>query len=183
MYYKHAKERRWRGPATVLGRDGHQFLLNHGSYYQQVHHCHLLPANKICNDHNNYFENNSSNSNCNTSVNENENKCSSVNDDEMPPNHDCDSDVLHSNNLSNVENEEIPVAHNNHFGAFNDNSNTITNNDSKNTTDTEGNASNQLATHSQSEMDENTSQKPHLKKDLHVRFKTNENDESSFQPN
>ena len=39
----------------------------------------------------------------------------------------------------------------------------------------------QLATHSQSEMDENTSQKPHLKKDLLVRFKTNENDESWFQ--
>ena len=41
VYYKRSQERRWRGPATVLGKDGQQF---HGSFYQRVHHCHLKPV-------------------------------------------------------------------------------------------------------------------------------------------
>ena len=37
VYYKRKDNPRWRGPATVLGKDGQQFLLKEGGYYIRVH--------------------------------------------------------------------------------------------------------------------------------------------------
>ena len=41
MYYKSANDRRWKGPARVLGQDGQQVLVKHGSNYIRVHSCRL----------------------------------------------------------------------------------------------------------------------------------------------
>ena len=40
VYYKRSA-REWHGPANVLGQDGQQVLLKHGSYYVRVHPCRL----------------------------------------------------------------------------------------------------------------------------------------------
>ena len=37
VYYKRANDRRWKGPASVLGQDGQQVLVKHGSHYIRVH--------------------------------------------------------------------------------------------------------------------------------------------------
>ena len=37
MYYKRACDRRWRGPAKVLEKDGQQVLVKHGGIYAQCH--------------------------------------------------------------------------------------------------------------------------------------------------
>ena len=41
MYYKKANDRRWKSPARVLGQDGKQVLVKHGSHYIHVHPCRL----------------------------------------------------------------------------------------------------------------------------------------------
>ena len=41
VYYKRANDRRWKGPASVLGQDGEQVLVKHGSHYIRVHPCRL----------------------------------------------------------------------------------------------------------------------------------------------
>ena len=41
VYYKRANDRRWKGPASVLGQDGQQVLVKHGSHYIRVHPCRL----------------------------------------------------------------------------------------------------------------------------------------------
>ena len=45
VYYKRKDSRKWKGPATVLGKDGQQVLLKHGGYYVRVHPCKLRLAN------------------------------------------------------------------------------------------------------------------------------------------
>ena len=44
VYYKRANSKRWRGPGRVLGRDGQQVLVKHGSTYIRVHTCRLMPT-------------------------------------------------------------------------------------------------------------------------------------------
>ena len=39
VYYKEASDRRWRGPAKVLGKDGQQVLVKHGGKYIHGHPC------------------------------------------------------------------------------------------------------------------------------------------------
>ena len=41
VLYKRQNEAKWKGPATVLGKDGQQVLLKHGGYYVRVHPCRL----------------------------------------------------------------------------------------------------------------------------------------------
>ena len=41
VYYKRACDRRWRGPAVVLGKDGQQVLVKHGGKYLRCHPCRL----------------------------------------------------------------------------------------------------------------------------------------------
>ncbi len=41
VYFKRAKEKKWRGPAKVLGQDGQQVLLKYGGYYTRSHPCRL----------------------------------------------------------------------------------------------------------------------------------------------
>ena len=41
VYYKRLDRKKWRGPATVLGQDGQQILVKHGSTYVRVHPCRL----------------------------------------------------------------------------------------------------------------------------------------------
>ena len=44
VYYKRASSRSWHGPCKVLGQDGQQVLLKHGSNYIRVHPCRLQLA-------------------------------------------------------------------------------------------------------------------------------------------
>ena len=44
VYYKRNDNRKWHGPGTVIGRDGCQVLIKHGSYYVRVHTCRVIPA-------------------------------------------------------------------------------------------------------------------------------------------
>ena len=44
VYYKRLNRSEWHGPAKVLGRDGSQFLLKHGSRYIRVHQCKMQPV-------------------------------------------------------------------------------------------------------------------------------------------
>ena len=44
VYYKRKDNARWRGPATILGKDGQQVLLKHGGYYIRVHPCRIQPC-------------------------------------------------------------------------------------------------------------------------------------------
>ena len=37
MLYKRSKEAKWQGPAQVLGRDGHSYLLKHSYQFIKVH--------------------------------------------------------------------------------------------------------------------------------------------------
>ena len=41
VYYKRANDRRWKGPASVIGQDGQQVLVKYGSHYIRVHPCRL----------------------------------------------------------------------------------------------------------------------------------------------
>ena len=44
VYYHRQGNLEWRGPATVLGKDGQVVLLKHGGYYIRVHPCRLTPV-------------------------------------------------------------------------------------------------------------------------------------------
>ena len=41
VYQKRANDRRWKGTGSVLGQDGQQVLVKHGSQYIRVHPCRL----------------------------------------------------------------------------------------------------------------------------------------------
>ena len=40
-YYKRANDRQWKSLVSVLGQDGQQVLVKHGSHYICVHPCRL----------------------------------------------------------------------------------------------------------------------------------------------
>ena len=41
VYYKRNNSKRWKGPGIVLGQDGQQILIKHGSNYVRCHPCHV----------------------------------------------------------------------------------------------------------------------------------------------
>ena len=41
IFHKLPDQRRWQGPAAVIGRDGKVVLIRHGSIYRRVHSCRL----------------------------------------------------------------------------------------------------------------------------------------------
>ena len=41
VYYKRNNSNQWHGPARVLGKDSHQYLLKHGGIYVRVHPCRM----------------------------------------------------------------------------------------------------------------------------------------------
>ena len=45
VYYKRKGNLNWKGPASVIGRDGQQVLVKHGSRYKRVHPCNLQLGN------------------------------------------------------------------------------------------------------------------------------------------
>ena len=45
VYYKRNDSNEWKGPATVLGRDGQCVLIRHGGFYVRVHPCRLMITN------------------------------------------------------------------------------------------------------------------------------------------
>ena len=51
VYYKRKDNLNWKGPAFLIGRDGQQLLVKHGSRYIRVHPCNLQLRN------NNLYEN------------------------------------------------------------------------------------------------------------------------------
>ena len=46
VYYKRKDSKKWKGPATVLAKDGQQVLLKHGGVYIKVHPCRLTLCNE-----------------------------------------------------------------------------------------------------------------------------------------
>mgnify|MGYP001795813812 CR=1 FL=1 len=44
VYYKRENSNQWHGPGTVIGQDGKQILVKHGSTYVRVHSCRLTHA-------------------------------------------------------------------------------------------------------------------------------------------
>lgn len=48
VYYKRKDSKEWKGPGSVIGQDGQQILVKHGSYYVRVHPCRLMLKNE-CN--------------------------------------------------------------------------------------------------------------------------------------
>ena len=42
VYYKRKDDAKWKGPGTVIGQDGQQVLVKHGSVYVRVHPCRLV---------------------------------------------------------------------------------------------------------------------------------------------
>ena len=44
VFYKRKDSHKWRGPATVLGKDGQQVLIKHGGFLIRVHPCRLQLA-------------------------------------------------------------------------------------------------------------------------------------------
>ena len=51
VYYKRENNSQWHGPGTIIGQDGKQILVKHGSVYVRVHACRITHA--IDNDNNN----------------------------------------------------------------------------------------------------------------------------------
>ena len=45
VYYKRLDSPKWKGPASVLGKEGQQVLLKHGGHYIRVHPCRLTHVN------------------------------------------------------------------------------------------------------------------------------------------
>ena len=41
VYYKRNNSKRWKGPGKLLGQDGQQILIKHGSNYVRCHPCHV----------------------------------------------------------------------------------------------------------------------------------------------
>ena len=46
VYYRRKNVKGWKGPATVLGKDGQCVLVKHGSVYCRIHPCHLMKKNR-----------------------------------------------------------------------------------------------------------------------------------------
>ena len=44
VYYKRMGSNEWRGPGTIIGKEGKQFLVKHGGVYVRVHSCRLTDA-------------------------------------------------------------------------------------------------------------------------------------------
>ena len=49
VYYKRKDDSQWRGPGTVIGKDGKQVLVRHGGIYVRVHSCRLQRGYSVCN--------------------------------------------------------------------------------------------------------------------------------------
>ena len=56
VYYRRKNYKGWKGPATVLGKDGQCVVVKHGTVYCRVHPCHLIkkkrPIIDMSNDNN-----------------------------------------------------------------------------------------------------------------------------------
>ena len=65
VYYKRKDNPRWRGPVTVICKDGQQVLLKHSDYYIRVHPCRIQP--------------------CRLSMSESENESEGENNQPTPP--------------------------------------------------------------------------------------------------
>ena len=50
VYYRRLKSDCWRGPATVIGKDAHQIIVNHGGYLVRVHPVSMRHVNEDLND-------------------------------------------------------------------------------------------------------------------------------------
>ena len=48
VYYKRNNSNQWHGPARVLGKDSHQYLLKHGGIYVRVHPCRMQLTRAHC---------------------------------------------------------------------------------------------------------------------------------------
>ena len=48
VYYKRNNSNQWHGPARVLGKDSHQYLLKHGRIYVRVHPCRMQLTGTHC---------------------------------------------------------------------------------------------------------------------------------------
>ena len=46
VYYKRNNRKRWKGPGTVIGEDGQQILVKHGSFYVRYHPSHVILKDK-----------------------------------------------------------------------------------------------------------------------------------------
>ena len=46
VYYKRNNSKQWKGLGKVVGQDGQQILIKHGSYYIRCHPCHITAWNK-----------------------------------------------------------------------------------------------------------------------------------------
>ena len=44
MFYKRENTEQWHDPGTVIGQDGKQILVKHGSTYVRVHTCRITCA-------------------------------------------------------------------------------------------------------------------------------------------
>ena len=49
VYYKRRKDKKWRGPGKVLGKEGNFVLIRHGAEYYRCHPCHLLKVDSVSN--------------------------------------------------------------------------------------------------------------------------------------
>ena len=67
MFICLAANREWHGPAKVIGPDGQQVLLKHGSFYIRVHLCWLKLCNMPVNEQLSINKNQSENSEANDS--------------------------------------------------------------------------------------------------------------------
>ena len=67
VYFKRVDEKKWRGPAKVLGQDGQQVLLKYGGYYTRSHPCRVVLSEKHRDVPLNVDAHVSSNENMNTS--------------------------------------------------------------------------------------------------------------------
>ena len=47
VFYKRANNTTWKGPGTIIGTDGQQVLIKHGSFYVRVHSCNVQLKDNI----------------------------------------------------------------------------------------------------------------------------------------
>ena len=101
VYYKRASNREWHGLASVLGQDGQQVLVKHGSFYIRVHPCRL----QLCQKENEKLTNTNENVN-NQSANEKECKPNDGteldNDDSDDDKYDNIEEVIENNNSNQL---------------------------------------------------------------------------------
>ena len=116
IFFKRQCDRKWRGPAKVLGQDGQQVLIKYGSTYVRVHPCRITPArenftspesttnktsNKTNNALSNYEEHTQQNftappiSTCNveTFPSQNDTKLLPTTDTELPTSDNCNESL------------------------------------------------------------------------------------------